>query len=304
MYRNRGFSLIGLIITLVVVAIVSGMSLSFSGAFLQDNRLSVANNDLVSAINLARSSAVTRNAKASICASSDGQTCTGTAWELGWIIFTDGDSAGVVDGTDEIVQVHNKAGIDVSITSPSAHIQFKPQGMVASVCVNCMDAINSKRIKFARMLVAAIKNLSPVSSAFASGASGSSGTSGGSGDMTQSCIAPDSEVTGDSGSSGGSSRSGSSSTSSRFELEHYGHYALNLLKQVSPIALAHADGESGSSNISSGGAATCNNGEGTPQQALNDSSFLICDSSRNAEKGNLISVTSVGRVTRSKVKCN
>ena len=242
MYSSKGFSLIELIITLAVIAIVSSIAMTFSGAFLQDNRISTANNDLVSSIHYARSTAVTRGTSTSICASSDGMTCTSTAWELGWIVFTDEGSAGVVDGTDRILKVSNQASIDISITSPSAYLQFKPQGAVASVCMNCLDKTITQRLD--SIFVAAIKNLSPISIAHASGSSGSSGSfgssgssgssgdsgssggsghSGGSGELTVSCVAPDSEVTaggsGGSGHSGGSGGSGGSSAS--LDVERY-----------------------------------------------------------------------------------
>ncbi len=297
MCRIKGFSLIEVILTLAVVAVVGSMTLNFSAAFIQDNRLSVANNDLVSSINLARSTAVSRSSKASICASSDGATCTGTAWELGWIVFTDGDAAGVVDGSDEIIQASTNAGIDVSITSPSSYIQFKPQGAVASICVNCFDKIINQSL--GNIFIAAIKNLSPISNAVASG---SSGDSGGSGETVKNCNAPESEVTSDSGSSGKSGTSDSSSAS--LNIQHFARSAVKVLKQISPISTAHASGTSGASTSAAIVTATCDDGDGTPQADLDDSSFLICDSSRSSEKGNLISVTAVGRVSRNIVACN
>jgi len=332
---HKGFSLIELIITLAIIAVVSSMTISFSGAFLQDNRLSIANNDLVGSINLARSAAVSRGVKTSICASNDGATCTNTAWELGWIVFTDGDTAGTVDGTDTILKVSNNAGIDISITNPAGYIQFKPQGVVASVCVNCLDKTMTERLD--SIFVAALKNLSPISLAHAgnsgssgnSGDSGSSGNSGNSGNSgssnatSQNCVAPDSQVTADSGNSGNSGNSGGSGgsggSSASLDMQDYANYAFNVLQQISPIASAHASGHSGDSGNSgssggsgnsgsSGGSnsnnATCDDGEGTPQVALDDSSFLICDSSQHSERGNLISVSAVGRVARTKVSCN
>ena len=291
----NGFTLIELVMTLAIVAIGSSLTMTMAGAFLQDNRISIANNDLVGSINLARSSAITNGRRASICASSNGTSCTGTAWELGYIVFTDSGTAGTVDGDDQILKTSNKAAIDISITGMSTFVQFKPTGSVASTCVDCFDKITNQRLS--SIFVAAIKNLTPISSAYASsGSSGSSGGSGGSGGSKISCIAPDSKVKahGGSGSSGG----GSGSSSASLTIKQYTDYALNILEQLSPISSAYADSDSDSE-------ATCDTGEAdSAQAALSESSFLLCDSSRSSESGNLISVNAAGRVSRTKVVCN
>jgi len=330
---NKGFSLIELIITMGVFAILTSMALTFSGAFLQDNRMSSANNDLVGSINMARSIAVSKGQRASICSSTDNLTCTNTAWELGWIVFSDGGVAGVVDGDDRIFKVSNSAAIDISITNPGGFIQFKPQGAIASVCANCLDKTIYQRLD--TLFIASIKNLFPVADANASGDSGNSGDSGGSGGsgnsgnsghsgaVVKSCVAPDSKVTnGYSGSSGGSGNSGSgnsgsgnsgsgnSGDDSASNFKQYYQEMLAGLEKISPIPSAYASesgdsGDSGRSGTSgSPGNATCDDGSGSVQVAIDDSSFLICDSSRANEGGRLISVSHVGRITRSKTICN
>jgi len=308
---NKGFSLIELIITMAVVVILMSMVLTFSGAFLQDNRMSSANNDLVGSINLARSLAVSKGQRASICSSTDNLTCTNTAWELGWIVFSDGGVAGVVDGDDRIFKVSNSAAIDISITNPGGFIQFKPQGAIASVCANCFDKTISQRLD--TLFIASIKNLFPIADANASGDSGGSGGSGNHGnsghpgEAVKSCVAPNSKVTsGYSGSSGGSG-SGHSGDDSASNIKHYDQAMLAGLEKLTPIPSAYASqsGGSGSSDISaSPGSATCDDGSGSAQVVIDDSSFLICDSSRNNEDGRLISVSHVGRITRSKTICN
>lgn len=311
MNHNRGFTLIELIISLAVVAILSSMVITFSSAFLQDNRMSLANNDLVGSISLARSAAVSRGSDVTICASNDGASCTATAWELGWIVFSDSSANGVVDGTDQILKVNNQVGIDISVSGGSNFITFKPMGSVASACVDCFDKPIKQRLD--DIFVAAIKNLTPVTSAYASGSSGSSGSggsgssggsSGGSGSgPSAKCVAPSSQAkSGGSGSSGGSG-GGSGSSSASLGIQQYSDYALSVLQQLSPISSAYAGSGASGGSGSSGGSASCDFGNGV-QAALPASSFLICDSMRNGENGNFVSVSAVGRVSREKVSCD
>jgi len=318
MQHYKGFSLIELVITLAVVAIMSSMVLTLSSAFLQDNRIATANNDLVSSITLARSTAVIRGQRASICSSSNGTSCTGTAWELGWIVFTDEGTAAAIDGDDQIIKISHKTATDISISGAANFVQFKPEGSVASVCVDCFDKIGNQKLE--TTFATALQNLSPVSLAYAgggssgsSGGSSKSGSSGGSGGSNKEpkihCVAPESKVK--HGSSGKSS-----SSSASIKIKNYTDYALNLLEQLSPIPSAFASsgakGGSGSSGgkgpaKNSGTSATCDDGSGAGggiQSALQASSLLVCDSSRRSERGSLISVSAIGRVSREKVICD
>jgi len=319
------------------------MVLTFSGAFLQDNRLATANNDLVGSINLARSTAVSRGETASICASSNGTSCTSTSWEQGWIVFSDTGTAGVIDGTDQILKVSNKVGVNVTVNSPSFYLQFKPQGYVASTCVNCYDKTVNQR--FNSVFAAVMNNLSPISLAQASesddtgnsgstsddssdddGSSGSSNSSSTSSSTpTLSCVAPAStnSSSGSSGSSNDDSESDDSgSSSASYNVQKCTDFAFNFLDQISPISSAQASesddsddsasddsGDSGSSgsssnNTNTGATATCDDGTGAGQQPLSKSDFLICDGSKSAERGSRISVSAVGRVSRSRAICN
>jgi type IV fimbrial biogenesis protein FimT len=108
MRLQRGFTLLELMVTLAVAAILFSVAIPAFQRTIQRNRVITYTNGFIAAVNYARSEAIRRASPVSICASSDGATCTGT-WSQGWIVFanTDGDSPAVVDGggTEPVLKV-------------------------------------------------------------------------------------------------------------------------------------------------------------------------------------------------------
>lgn len=90
MKRFRGFTLIELMITLLLAAIILTLGVPNFRNIILNNRAATQSNELVTAMNLARSEAVKRGARVSLCPSTDQATCTGgTDWANGWIVFLD-----------------------------------------------------------------------------------------------------------------------------------------------------------------------------------------------------------------------
>ena len=90
----RGFTLIELMITITILAVLLGMAVpSFNNAVL-GGKLSAFSSNLVASTQLARSEAVKRNQTVRMCASSNGTSCgvSSGGWEAGWIILMADDS--------------------------------------------------------------------------------------------------------------------------------------------------------------------------------------------------------------------
>lgn len=84
---HSGFTLIELIVTLAVFAIILLIAVPSYRDLILNNRGVSQINDLVAGLNYARSEAIKRGISVSVCASSDGATCNaGSDWSQGWII--------------------------------------------------------------------------------------------------------------------------------------------------------------------------------------------------------------------------
>lgn len=104
-YRNSGFTLIELMVTISVLAILMSIAIPSFQGFILNSRLTATTNDLASALAFARSEAVKRATRVTVCKSANtgasSPICSaGASWQDGWIVFVDGATAGTVDGTD------------------------------------------------------------------------------------------------------------------------------------------------------------------------------------------------------------
>ncbi|WP_051689401.1 GspH/FimT family pseudopilin [Pelobacter seleniigenes] len=127
-----GFTLLELIIAMTVMGILMLTATPPLRSYIRTNHVTAAANDLVGALNYARSEAVSRQINVTVCQSFDLEGCDSSGWEQGWIIFTDENGDANVDGTDSILRAHNTFTTDISISSAADAIIYQPTGFLAS----------------------------------------------------------------------------------------------------------------------------------------------------------------------------
>lgn len=124
--RNRGLTLLELMIALAVAGILASIALPSFGRMLEDNRLTQTRNALVASLQLARALAVTSGRNVILCASSDGQRCrAGSDFSLGWLVYRDDNGNGRLDPGESVRDRHQLGIGEMRIRSSDGRPQIR-----------------------------------------------------------------------------------------------------------------------------------------------------------------------------------
>ena len=131
--KNKGFTLVELIMVVVVIGVLAALAIPNMRLFVERNRLTAITNDLLADISLARSEAIKRNLEVGICTFAAGPACgAGASWAPGWIVFVDTDSSGGWTAGDEVLRVRDPASNNITVTPPANLLHFSRRGEVAA----------------------------------------------------------------------------------------------------------------------------------------------------------------------------
>jgi type IV fimbrial biogenesis protein FimT len=146
--RSHGFTLLELMFTIAVAAILLAVGVPSMTQFIRDNRMTGAANDLLVAIHTARSAAVNTRSPVIMCFSaapeSAAPACNGNGTQ-GWIVFRDDKDPEVAEGTDnngtydagEPILLRHAAlpdSIDVKpVPNDATYVAFNSAGFARSI---------------------------------------------------------------------------------------------------------------------------------------------------------------------------
>jgi type IV fimbrial biogenesis protein FimT len=129
---QAGFSIYELLITTAVAGVLGLGAVSMTG-MVQDARMTAAVNQLMGDLNLARSEAIKRNTIIALCKSDNGSSCSeDTAWNEGWIVFTDDNNNHDVDAGETVVRVQQALEGNLTLrygeTGTYTYVRYNPSG--------------------------------------------------------------------------------------------------------------------------------------------------------------------------------
>jgi type IV fimbrial biogenesis protein FimT len=131
-YPIRGFTLIELMVTISILAILLAIAIPSFQGLIASSRLTSAHNDLLSALAQARSNAIKVGNRVTVCMSANGTSCASTGgWEQGWISFVDttrSGSSASVDTGETIATTYAALPPGVVINGNLPYISFSADG--------------------------------------------------------------------------------------------------------------------------------------------------------------------------------
>ena len=137
MRAEKGFTLIELMIAVGLTGLLLSMAVPALDIFVSNARQTGAINDFVSSIHQARSTAVTTNARVTICPSSGGTNCEAVGWNEGWIVFSDPDSDRNVDNGERIIGTAGSLdGLTIQSAEFGTFLMYRPNGRVMNASLN------------------------------------------------------------------------------------------------------------------------------------------------------------------------
>jgi type IV fimbrial biogenesis protein FimT len=113
---SSGFTLVELMVVIIMASILVAVAIPSFRTLIVKTRVVTAVNGLVSSLNLARSEAIKRGQRVTVCTSSDGATCDPNVdWDRGWIVFDEvAPPNATVDAGETVISVHD--GLDPQFT--------------------------------------------------------------------------------------------------------------------------------------------------------------------------------------------
>jgi type IV fimbrial biogenesis protein FimT len=137
----RGFTLVELLVTLAVLAIVVVAGVPGFQSVVNGNRLAAASNETIAALQTARLEAIRRNRRVAVCASADANAGTSATCSAsdpdGWLVFVDNDRDGSFGAGDLLLRTSTLDG-PMGVGGAST-VVYRSDGLARDVAGELMD---------------------------------------------------------------------------------------------------------------------------------------------------------------------
>lgn len=146
--KTKGFTLIELIITLTIAAVLVSLAAPSFRDVIKNNRLSAQYNELLTSMSLTRSEAVKRGTDIIILSKN------GANWQSGWTVFNDTNNNNTPD-TSEIIRVGSPAstGITIKANNSISRITYHASGLASNAGTFTLCDDRTSPEKYAKALI-------------------------------------------------------------------------------------------------------------------------------------------------------
>ena len=131
-----GFTMVELLMTIAIGAILLGLAVPSFRYVTNSNRIAGEINGLLGDMQFARSEAIKEGRTVTVCISSDGANCLNPnppAWQNGWIVFSDPANTGV-PAVGSILRVQKTfSGTDTFVSNTLTAVTFNREGYAAGI---------------------------------------------------------------------------------------------------------------------------------------------------------------------------
>ena len=137
MSPHRGYTMIELMITVTIAAILMAVAVPGFQDLVKNNQRAAVVNGFMASLHIARSEAITRNSRVVVCSSTDQLTCdAGKDWSQGWMAFADEDNDRVLDADEVLLDAHESVpNHQISSATFLADLSYRPNGRVMAADV-------------------------------------------------------------------------------------------------------------------------------------------------------------------------
>ncbi|SMP63968.1 type IV fimbrial biogenesis protein FimT [Desulfonatronum zhilinae] len=131
--RNAvGLTIIEVLVVVAIISIMAIVGLPSLQDFIRRARISSQAHEFVGTLNYARSEAIKRGQRVTVCKSADGELCATTGnWDQGWIVFVDANNDNIRQTGEELLRVRSPLDEGISLagnTNVATYVSFLNNG--------------------------------------------------------------------------------------------------------------------------------------------------------------------------------